>query len=281
MRILFVLTCCFGLASFTQAAQKQQDENNLQPKKKGGQSVQSSQQVVTPKGTPKGHVYSNPQLQTHTSKGGTYTSKGGTYTPKGSTYTPKGNVYSNPKLQTHHNKAPLSTSSMVQSKTQGYHAQHFNLANKPNPNIPNVKFRAGAHIQGSQNWQGSRYVVFRNYTAQWHDQAWWHGHHNRIVFVFGGWYFWDGGYWYPAWGYAPDAYYAYDGPIYAGSADMDPGQVVANVQAALQEQGFYHGEVDGVLGPQTRSALAEYQSANGMEPTGAIDEPTLESLRVA
>ena len=102
--------------------------------------------------------------------------------------------------------------------------------------------------------------------------------HNHIVFVFGAPYFWDSGYWYPAWGYDPGANYYYDGPIYASNPEMDPGQVVANVQSALQEQGYYQGEVDGILGPQTRAALAEYQSAQGLEPTGTVDEPTLETL---
>ncbi len=63
----------------------------------------------------------------------------------------------------------------------------------------------------------------------------------------------------PAWGYAPNAYYAYDGPIY-GYNSLPPDQVVANVQAALQEQGYYQGEVDGLLGPLTREAIAGYQA---------------------
>jgi len=267
MRILFVLTCCLGLACFTQAAK--QDDNNP-PKKK----AQPSPQVVTPKG----HVSGNPKLQTHTSKVGTYT--------------PKGNVYSNPKLQTHHNvsKGPLSTLPGVPSKTPGSHFQHFNLANKPNPNIPSAKFQANNHIAGAQNWKGQKYAAFRNYNAQWHDQGWWHSHYgSHIILIGGGYYYWNEGYWYPAWGYDPAyAYYAYDGPIYASNAEMDPGQVVANVQTALQAQTrpddgqpYYQGEVDGILGPQTRAALAEYQSARGMEPTGAIDEPTLEALDMA
>ncbi len=74
----------------------------------------------------------------------------------------------------------------------------------------------------------------------WRDRRWWDSHYNRVVFRFGGWYYWNGGYWYPAWGYDPDAYYAYDGPIYAYN-DLPPDQVVANVQAALQQQGYYHG----------------------------------------
>jgi N-acetylmuramoyl-L-alanine amidase len=162
-----------------------------------------------------------------------------------------------------------------------FHAKHFNLANKWNPNVPKVKFKAGYKIQNSWKWKGPKYVVFKNYHSQWHDKSWWGHHYNHVVFVFGGWYYWDGGYYYPAWGYAPDAYYAYDGPIYTGSVEMDPGQVVANAQTALQEQGYYTGEVDGILGPLTRAALAQYQEASGLEPTGAIDEPTVESLGLA
>lgn len=164
-------------------------------------------------------------------------------------------------------------------KFQNKQFKKFNLANKqPNQNIPNVKFKAGYQIQGANKWKGNKYIVFKNYKSQWHDKGWWHHHHNHIVFVLGGWYFWDGGYYYPAWGYAPDAYYAFDGPIYTGSVERDPGDVVANVQSALQEQGYYQGDVDGILGPQTRAALAEYQQSIDIEPTGAIDEPTLESL---
>ena len=34
-----------------------------------------------------------------------------------------------------------------------------------------------------------------------------------------------------------------------------PDQVIADVQAALQQMGYYQGEVDGLLGPMTREAL--------------------------
>jgi peptidoglycan hydrolase-like protein with peptidoglycan-binding domain len=78
-------------------------------------------------------------------------------------------------------------------------------------------------------------------------------------------------------GYAPNAYYAYDGPIY-GYNNLTPDQVIANVQATLQQEGYYHGEVGGMLGPLTRSALANYQRQHGLYVTSAIDRPTLESL---
>jgi hypothetical protein len=158
--------------------------------------------------------------------------------------------------------------------------RRFNLASKAKPaaaKAPAVTFRQGTRIQGSQNWTGSRYTAFRSYSPQWHDRGWWHSHHDRIVFVFGGWYYWNTGYWYPAWGYDPYAYYFYDGPIYAYN-DLPPDQVIANVQAALQQQGYYEGEVDGLLGPLTRAAIANYQQDHGLYITSAIDEPTLASL---
>lgn len=156
--------------------------------------------------------------------------------------------------------------------------QHFNLSNAANPRIQSARFNAGARIAGSERWQGHNYAAFRSYHPQWHDRNWWHSHHTRIVLIGGGYYFWDGGWWYPAWGY-DDAYsyYPYDGPIYAYN-DLPPDQVVANVQTALQEEGYYQGEIDGLLGPLIRAALADYQRDHGLYTTAAIDEPTLASL---
>ena len=160
--------------------------------------------------------------------------------------------------------------------------QHFNLAKQPNTaKAPAVRFQQGRRIQGSQNWQGQQYTVFRNYKSEWHDQSWWRGHYgNNITFVFGSPYYWRAGYWFPAWGYSPNAYYAWDGPIY-GYNHLPPDQVIANVQAALQQQGYYRGDVDGLIGPLTRGAIADYQRDHGLYTTSTIDEPTLRSLGIA
>ena len=159
--------------------------------------------------------------------------------------------------------------------------QHFNVPKQPNTaKAPPVKFQPNKHIEGSQNWQGQQYTVFRNYKSEWHDQNWWHSHHSNIVFVFGAPYYWNAGYWFPAWGYNPNAYYAWDGPIY-GYNHLPPDQVIANAQAALQQQGYYQGEVDGLLGPLTRDAIANYQRDHGLYTTSTIDQPTLRSLGMA
>jgi hypothetical protein len=165
-----------------------------------------------------------------------------------------------------------------QGKIARHETKHFKLANKPNPKIESMKFVEKRHIEGSEHWHGEKYVVFRDYHCEWHDRFWWHAHYPRVVLVLGGWYYFNAGYWFPAWGYDPgQAYYPYDGPIYAHRG-LSPDQVVANVQSALQEQGYYHGEVDGLLGPLTRAALADYQRDKGLETTAAVDEPTLDSL---
>ena len=168
------------------------------------------------------------------------------------------------------------------AKSKAVKPQHFNLSKQPNTaKAPPIKFQQGRRIQGSQNWQGQKYAVFRNYQAQWHDRNWWHNHyHNNIVFAFGAPYYWNAGYWFPAWGYNPNAYYAWDGPIYAYNR-MPPDQVIANVQATLQQQGYYRGEVDGLIGPLTRGAIADYQRDHGLYMTSTIDQPTLQSLGVA
>src|SRR5438445_3375914 len=182
----------------------------------------------------------------------------------------------------------ISTTTAGKTATAGaakagkpFKPQHFNVPKQPNTaKAPPVKFQQGKHIEGSQNWQGQNYTVFRNYKSEWHDQNWWHSHHNNIVFVFGAPYYWNAGYWFPAWGYYPNAYYAWDGPIYAYNR-LPPDQVIANVQTVLQQQGYYQGEVDGLLGPQTRAALADYQRASGLPETAAVDQPTLQSLGMA
>ncbi len=58
-------------------------------------------------------------------------------------------------------------------------------------------------------------------------------------------------------------------------------RVIANAKAALQQQGYYRGQVDGLLGPLTRAAVADYQRDHGLYITSAIDRPTLSSLGLA
>ena len=53
------------------------------------------------------------------------------------------------------------------------------------------------------------------------------------------------------------------------------------MQIALREEGYYRGEIDGLIGPETRDALAAYQRDHGLVITSAVDEPTLVTLGLA
>jgi hypothetical protein len=290
MRIFLVLICSLALAFAASGAQEQKKEKKPAPKKAAAPAAHVSQPKAKAVGrsseTGKAAGAGKPtEVGKHAGKGkgkqpGAGSGEAYYKAPGGATGKPakvgKATGAGKPAHAT-----TATTARKFTATGKPFKAQHYNLPTKTRPTkVAAVNFQQGRHIQGSQNWQGSRYTVFRNYSSQWHDRNWWRGRYNRVVFVYGGWYAWNSGYWIPAWGYAPNAYYAYDGPIY-GYNGLPPDQVTANVQSALQQQGYYHGEVDGLLGPLTRAAVADYQRDHGLYTTSTIDQPTLQSLGIA
>ena len=133
----------------------------------------------------------------------------------------------------------------------------------------NVLEKRAGNVRVTNVWVGStdpntRYSAFYNYNQQWHDRTWWRNHYSNIVFVLGGWWYWGAGYWFPAWGYDPYAWYWYDGPIYTGYANLTPDRVVVEVQQDLAADGYYAGPIDGRMGPQTRAgAIGGRQGEDG------------------
>jgi len=92
------------------------------------------------------------------------------------------------------------------------------------------------------------------------------------------------GYGYPYYyGYYPYGYYPYDysygyyyynRPGYAYNGDS----VVVRVQSRLARAGYYHGPIDGVMGPGTRYAIRAYERAHGMRMDGVISGPLLRNM---
>ena len=76
--------------------------------------------------------------------------------------------------------------------------------------------------------------------------------------------------------YAPPAYYPAR-PVYYGR-EVD--SVAVDVQRKLSAYGYYRGQIDGVVGSGTRSAIAAYQRENGLAVTGSINESLLRSMRL-
>lgn len=179
-------------------------------------------------------------------------------------------------------KADPQKVQQVKQQVQQIKQQHVNFHAQARPDrVPAVTFSVGYRIQGSDRWQGSQYEVYRSYHPERHDRGWYHSRYQRVELVGGGYYYWNNGYWYPAWGYdSGNEYYAYDAPIYVGHRAEPPDRVIADVQAELQQMGYYRGEVDGLLGPLTREALTAYQADQGLTVTAVIDEPTLNSLNM-
>ena len=149
---------------------------------------------------------------------------------------------------------------------------------------------SGTAAQGGLN--GRTDHIAERHDANWHsdwDRRHAHFFHNRFfVFDDGFWFGLDAGF-YP-WDYLPyyaDDYYPYDyyaddqpydntEPVYNGVPAADP--TVEATQERLAQLGYYNGPVDGVFGPTTRDAVANYQIANQLNVTGSLSPDTMQSL---
>jgi Putative peptidoglycan binding domain len=55
---------------------------------------------------------------------------------------------------------------------------------------------------------------------------------------------------------------------------------IRQVQTALRQLGYYHGEIDGQFGPLSQSALQNYQFKTNQPATGLLDRQSLSQLGV-
>ena len=71
----------------------------------------------------------------------------------------------------------------------------------------------------------------------------------------------------------PYAYYGYSDYRYGyGNA------TVVEVQRRLARAGYYHGAIDGIMGPQTRRAIRAYERDHNMPAYGVIDGQRLTTM---
>jgi len=57
-------------------------------------------------------------------------------------------------------------------------------------------------------------------------------------------------------------------------------QILMKVQTGLFAYGFYTGNIDGIMGPQTRAALSKMQANYGLPVTGTVTPEVLNALRI-
>src|SRR4030095_15050585 len=58
------------------------------------------------------------------------------------------------------------------------------VAKKPHQ-VPEVSFNQSSRIQGSEQWQGPQYEVFRSYRPEWRDQGWYRSRYSRVELIGG------------------------------------------------------------------------------------------------
>jgi Putative peptidoglycan binding domain len=144
------------------------------------------------------------------------------------------------------------------------------------PFVPNGMGRFSGQRWNGQHWNG----------GNWHHHHHDHDDFNNVVFI-GGFPFWGWGWgwgypyygYYPPYGYYPYGYYGtgYYGAGYGyGYGNRSR---VAGMQRQLAHAGYYHGAIDGIMGPRTRRALQAYQRDHrGMGAYGRIDRQPITTM---
>ena len=69
--------------------------------------------------------------------------------------------------------------------------------------------------------------------------------------------------------------YYYNQPGYSTYANSS---VVIAVQTRLARAGYYHGVIDGAMGPRTRYAIQAYERDRGLRVDGTISGPLLRNM---
>lgn len=159
------------------------------------------------------------------------------------------------------------------------------------------QFTGTRQYNGTGYYRDSRYSGTRYYGNRGYTTTRYYG--NSGYYSSPNYYYSGGGWGYPyagtslrplGYSYYPSSYYggypysySYNGGYpysysYYGGGYGYGGSTVAAVQQRLGELGYYHGEVDGVIGPQTRAAIAAYESRNGLIVDGRITGPLLNRL---
>jgi len=116
-------------------------------------------------------------------------------------------------------------------------------------------------------------------TRHWNHHRYYHPR-SSVYFNFGlGYPYYGYGWGYPYYGAYPYGY-GYYTPRYTTYPDRGytDDATVAAVQRRLARGGYYHGAIDGVIGPGTRAAVRAYERNNGLPVDGVIDRALLRTM---
>ena len=80
--------------------------------------------------------------------------------------------------------------------------------------------------------------------------------------------------------YGSSRYYPSSGSSRYAPRSNYSDDLAVDVQRALRRNGYYDGDIDGDIGPESRAAIRDYQRDRGLPTTGRIDNSLLRSLRI-
>ena len=155
----------------------------------------------------------------------------------------------------------------------------------------NTRYYTGTRYAGNRTYTGRQYSGTRSYAVTpyygsntYYGGTGYYGGSYPYYGYYSGWPYSSSGFG-TSWGYDPysywggypyggyNNYYSYYTPTYGYNASL-----VVAVQRRLGQFGYYHGAVDGVVGPRTRGAIAAFESRNGLVVDGRISRPLLDTL---
>src|SRR5213082_2638178 len=175
----------------------------------------------------------------------------------------------------------LTTSAVSADQRGGHGGGHF--ASMP-ARGGHTFTRSGMGTWSGQRWGGGTWSG-RNWNGgNWSGQRWsggnwnnwnggnWRHHHNNnndVIFIGSfGFPFWGLGWGYPYGSYG-DAGYGNQGYGYGDRSRG--GSSVAQLQRRLARAGYYHGAIDGIMGPETRRAIRAYEGSRNQREYGMTD----------
>lgn len=160
--------------------------------------------------------------------------------------------------------------------------------------LSGARYNGGSRYSGvrsytGRQYSGTNYIGTRQYggntyyggTPYYYGDGWGYGSSSVWPYVAASaWPYVASSFWAPGYSRYPYSYYG-DYPYsqsYYRSGYGYAGSTVAAVQRRLGELRYYHGVVDGVVGPRTRAAIAAFESRHGLVVDGAISQRLLDRM---
>ena len=184
-----------------------------------------------------------------------------------------------------------STTSLNRQQTR---SSGNRFTQSPGPNGQSVTSSARTRIAQQNGLNGRTDHIYRRQSAGSHpdwdrrrayysNRHWWAYNGYDWIGLDAGFFPWD---YYPyyTYDYYPYDYFVDDSPdippAYQGTTQdpPTPDQTVTAAQTELRQLGYYNGPIDGLFGPTTRDAVAQYQMKKNLSVTGSLTSDTLQAM---